>query len=631
MKVRALIVGIETYAKAGWPVAGPARAAQDVAMWLLGLEQTTVRVDLYIDAGLALDPVLEQECASGRRRLTCHRRTDTQALEDATGDALHDDVEPDTHLLIYWSGHGAISIEHRERLFLCGDYSKSHPGRVINVSQWLLRLRTATFRNFKSHLLLADVCGDEKPIPVLAGAKVVALPDPAPQVVVFASQEGKSTKSQTAGGRFTEIALQQLSDAHGYPVDVEKWSEGFVQQLYAGSHVPYRILVGTIRQSNEFELGATSAETAQHAVSDMLVALGLDRWEHFGQPYLRTVADLGMQQRTSAVPSLSQVIKDLGDFAEASDGVSEALLQFLARIAKHTSSAVPQVLAHLDGWLASQPSHVKDRFDACEKRLRREDHRRILLLVVKAGPDGQIQRVEPYCCDAAGQLIQASPLEAQACIGWEAFSVKVDEILRPFLAPEADLAVSVQFAVEERLLACPFHRIEVAGDELGVQVPVVVRTSTRMFNRNTDEAHLAVAYAKELKAGSPAAWKWKSIALDAAFGGEPWPSVAAFHVKPAHDGAHAPPEIRKLRRVMAIGTPLLHIPHDVPSCGQWQAVERTLGSIAQIAPSFSFFPAKFHQFRTRGEPHAEQATLIWDDPDINPFVAPRGVNDRTSE
>lgn len=628
MKIRALIVGIENYRESGWDVTGPARAAQDVVRWLLDLRAIAVSIDLYIDDKTVLDQELEQEFAGANTRLRCYRTTDAQALENATGTQLADGVEPDTHLLIYWSGHGATSIEHAERLLLCGNYSKVHHGRVINVPQWLRRLRGPEFKCFKSQLLLADVCGDERQIPVLGASSLPDIFTRAPQVAVFASLQGKTTKSQSAGGQFTRIALGLLSEGDSYPDDVEHWSKKFVQALEAQSYEPYRIVVKTIHREDQICLGALSQGAAQETVCEMLSELGLNRWEQFGQCYSNTLADLGMCAKTATVLSLSQAIEDLADFAESSDGVSDALLQFLARMAQRTAEERPDVRDRIEAWMDIQPAHVKDRFDVVGALLERESYQRILLLVVQVGDDGHISHVAPYCCNSSGELIQSSPLEGQACNGWDAFAAQVCRILKPFLDPNANLNVSVQFAVDERLLACPFHRIQVGGDDLGSLVPVVVRKAMRMLNLNTPEARLAAKYAGKLKETPPQNWIWKPIALDGVFREEEWPSIATFSVGASRGASDAFLEMRRLKRVMSIGTALLHIPHEPPNCGQWQAVSNTLAAIARGAHHFNAFPTQFHQYRTRGEPHAENATLVWDDPGINPFIAPRGVNDR---
>jgi hypothetical protein len=46
--IRALIVGIEQYDHAGWDVEGPCAGALAAARWLLGLKNTTLRMDLFL-------------------------------------------------------------------------------------------------------------------------------------------------------------------------------------------------------------------------------------------------------------------------------------------------------------------------------------------------------------------------------------------------------------------------------------------------------------------------------------------------------------------------------------------------------------------------------------------------------
>ena len=146
----ALVVGVEKYAAgAEWDVDGPASDACRFWNWLGQLHVPTGNVHLFLsplDCNRGLLDHTGPPSQPATRELIY--RELTTALRRQTGELL----------VVYWSGHGVITLEGTRRLFYsdaCGDNLLN-----LDLNSLLRSLRSDYWRAFPQQLWLVDACAN---------------------------------------------------------------------------------------------------------------------------------------------------------------------------------------------------------------------------------------------------------------------------------------------------------------------------------------------------------------------------------------------------------------------------------------------------------------------------------------
>ena len=629
-RVRAFVVGIDRYAQPGWDVEGPGRAAMAVARWLLALPDIELRLDLFLDAEAVLDADLTASLV--RPGVTLHRATDAATLDEFARITLPAGSAPGTRLLVFWSGHGFTSEATSDRIFLCGNYRVGLGQREFNAGNFLRLLRTTPFAVFDRQTLLADVCGVyRQPFNVTIESHK-QLGAPPPQLVYFATPEGDYAKSATAGGVFTETALGVLAAMQADWDDHDALSAHLEVAFKAVGTTPFRIAGWRNQQAIlESSVGSLRAEAGSRLLHSALALLtGLDVVERIFRPhFLRVVAELGM-------PELAQAQGIVGALRELSllrDGdlerrVPHGLLQLMMRLARE-----PGLGTAIDAWLDREAGEQRPSRREIAAALAVEDRQKTLLIeVLMQDATREIAGFDAFLCSADGQRVNDRRFETRHVRGWDEFVAALQALFADFTEGGSLNNLQIQFAVDTPLFDRPFHRIPIApgGEEIGAEVVVVLRHRPRL--RRSDESVYRNwrDFAELLRRVPPGQLKWVQVEGNPPVPEQKGPYFAAFSLP--HPGGPTPApsclrELQVLQRLLRLGAPVLYVRHEAPADGVWQGVGTTLGEMMTTLRHLDAFAESFRDARTRGSPHAEQATLLWDDPLFNPFTSSRGVDD----
>ena len=601
--IRAMVVGIGRYEQAGWNVDGPLAVAHDVARWLLGLKDVALQLDLFVDAGAPLPDDLVQ--AADDKRLAVHRETSAKDLNRFAREQLPVGVQRGSQLFFFWSGHGMVCDATGQRLFACGDYNDGRPDVYFNVTNFVRLLRTSAFGAFANQIVLADTCAVYRRQLTLTIESHKQFERP--QFVRFASEDGKTVKTATAGGTFVKTALDVLRATPGYPLDPARLEKDFDA---AGLRADAQTLADAVG------LGVNGSRAALFE-SAWKVLDGLDVHGLFAHHYERTVADLGLPARAH---DLASALQDLCEMRDDKGPVPHGLMQFMMRLASVTGLTAP-ITDWLDSEAKSQP---RSRQEIAERLVREGLQRSLLVEVRQEG--GEIAGLRPYLCCADASLDQAHRFDERPVRGWKAFETAMHAILKEMARHYPLDEMQIQFVIDLPLLDRPFHRLPTPdGGLLGQQARVVLRDRGRVFSSNPKTLKKWGEYASGLRGQNPADVRW--IRIDEGQSIPPGQGLcfAGFSLPHPVEGVTSGRGKDVLRRVLSLGAPFLYVRHQPPPApGEWDDVVGALQTLSAGLGNLEDFVDEFHDARLRGVEDAQQASLVWDDPSFNPFTNAHG-------
>jgi hypothetical protein len=165
-----------------------------------------------------------------------------------------------------------------------------------------------------------------------------------------------------------------------------------------------------------------------------------------------------------------------------------------------------------------------------------------------------------------------------------------------------------------------------AGPTLGEQHVVLLRERERgrfapAFTRGAWQQ-----YAEALRCAEPNQWKLIPIHATKDAGGD-MPNekgfcYATFVLGPPNSAqAGSSHEKQLLRNLMKLGIPFVYWLHSIPPGGDPAVIEKTCKDWLQQLKTLDEFPGAFTLHRI-GSAYARQASLLWDDPQFNPFSMP---------
>ncbi|HEX3140363.1 MAG TPA: caspase family protein [Rhizobacter sp.] len=624
---RALIVGIEQYDHPGWDVEGPCAGAIAVAQWLLGLKNTALRMDLFLRPRQALADSVTQ--ALQRKDVTLHADADWASLDRFVRTQLTLGCPAGSKLLVFWSGHGYTSVYSSDRFFFCRDYDIELPNRAFNGSNLLRMLRTAKYSCFDNQVFLADVCGVyDKPISDTREAQAQLATH---QLAYFATPEGSYANSFTAGGMFTQTALDVLGGLGDGWADHDALSDGLTQAFAKVGATPFRIAALRDQQETlDSMVGRVSPLTGNavfQSASGLLTRL--DVVERVFRPhYLRTVADLGDPNLAKA-QGLSGGLQELSSLrdANANQPVSHGLMQFLMRLAQEPTLAQP-----INDWLDIAARDQRNSRDEVARKLREEALQKILMIEIQISPlRREIASFEPFLCHGNGSFVEGRVFAKQAVASWDELTTGLQALFAQFIEGGSFSNLQIHFLVDPPLFDRPFHRIPMTpgGLPIGDEAVVVLRHRQRMLSADVGLRKKWSDYAEALRTVAPDKLKWLPVeAGNAVLPLKEGLCFAAFSLPHANAGiTSCDQEKQVLHKLLKLGTPCLYLPHSNPHGADWKPVRSGLTKLLKALPQLNAFVDRFQDERTRGSPLACNATLLWDDPLSNPFISTRGAND----
>ncbi len=355
----------------------------------------------------------------------------------------------------------------------------------------------------------------------------------------------------------------------------------------------------------------------------LLSSIELADWV-FRQHYLRTVSDLGNPKLAEAegISGMIEELLSLRDRAQ-SDDVPYGVLLFLGRLCQEAGLA-----AKIEPWIRANAAHQGNCAGECEaearRRIRREaahrrgDGRR-------TRPDQRVSALPAHQHAPHRTGCEISVAKGQGLAGFRGKT----PIARPEPAESRRNPVLPDPGCGRHSALRP--AISQRADQWQVHArPGVCRDraeSGARFGRGIREsASLWLRYADAIRCIKPGEVKFIRIpAPDPA--GPALPSekgfcYAGFTVRPAAGGGGGGGCAGdRFGELMRLGVPYLYWLHDGPSADVAK-VEPTLTAWLGQLPTLDRLPATFMEERIRGDAYARQASLLWDDPQFNPFSMP---------
>jgi len=631
--VRAFLVGIEHYGEDRFSVEGPGRAALEVAIWLLSRADFTIRLDIFISKELELKE--HHRTMLLREGVTVHRNTDRATIDEFARIGLKEDVLPNTCLFFYWSGHGFVDATTQNRFLLCGDFRGATADRVFNLTSMTRLWRTAQFACFNKQAFFVDACGVER------DASKIELETHStraiPQLICYATPDGEWAKSQLAGGLFTEITLGVLRSLQDVFSDLGNLKRRLREAFQTAGASATKLETWNEEDLDRKDYALPANESIASSAFDLLAAKNWQDPRRWRRQFDQVVVDLAepiLNQEKELRGALTE-LAHLRDGSTSGDWLSYGLLSFMMRMAQ-----VGDLRSDIENWLNKYASRQQADRDEIARCLEAEKRKRILLIDVMHDAAGQIKGFRPHLCRADGKFDDQLRFDYEETAGWARFVDAIQRVLSRLtsaLVPEGDHIplenFQIHFIVDTPLLNRAFHLIPSAQDDIpiGARCVVLLRSKSRMFSDGGRLAKLCSIHLRELRETHPTALNWSPID-DAS--NTPVPSgrglyYAAFALPEA--GGNGLKNInarQRLQRLLIAGAPILCFSHNESSEYPLNELGETLNKRSRPLPHLDAFVEEFSVDRGRDLPYAVNASLVWDDPAVNPFLPTYGVYEK---
>ena len=617
----ALIVGIERYDQPGWDVAGPCANAVAVANWLLSIKTPPSNIHLFLAPGPDLEGAMSGLEVAGVR--VC-RQADFNTIDTFVRTGLSRERPADARLLVYWSGHG-FSENDGTRVFICSDYTADQlRNRVYDGSGLCHTLHHSTdYQCFREQLFLADVCAvhSDLKFEVLKSAPKTPV-TVARQVAFFATPEGRYARGDNGLGVFTRIALEVLGQYAGWPI-LDRFSNGMLAAFETAGQAPFRCdnfddhtalrnrLVGTIP--------AAAGSALFHSLWSVLSTIPLD--ESVYRPHYRcTVSSLG-NPRLEQAQGLSGMIGELASLCDTA-GTGQlpyGLIEFLVRLSAEAELADP-----IGAWLKENAaSQGHDQANA-RRKIAGERGQKVLIIEVKNDEQGQLAAFASFLRTRDLVPVFDVTLPAGAVAGWEAFQGRCSSLIGE-LSTAHEIS-EIQFLADPPLFHLPFHAIPTANGTLGEDFVVLVRYRERLRSKAPTVTRCWCDYAAKLRRSQPGSVRVLPIARPGTGPAAPIADEAGLcYTRFSVPSAPRSAEKQTLMRWLRAGAAYLSWSHEPQPDDDWGQIEACLVACLSGINTLDRFPDAFTDRRLRQHAAAQQATLLWDDPECHPFVIPRGI------
>jgi hypothetical protein len=627
--VYAFVVGIDRYDQPDWTIPGPCANALAVTEWLLKVHVPPKNIFVFLESK---EEILDDAIQKLKNEdVVVSRSANWDVIDTFWRSRLQKERQADSRLFIYWSGHG-FADNDGSRIFICPDYTNAHlKTRVFNGTNVLRHLRAAAFQSFSEQIFLADVCA------VKANVEIVAAKDPPPnqvkntrQVAFFATPEGTYAHGNNGRGVFTEVALNVLSEFKCWPelaTFTKSMNDAFGRIKHAIFRVGYRDgetdisdrLVGMIPK----ETGNAFFDSVYSLLSKVELPDSVYR-PHF----LRTVSDLGAPELYKA-QGLTGMIRELASLRDSTGPghVPHGLLQFLVRLAKEEELTTP-----ISTWLTENAAGQGNALANVKQKLDEEGAVKILVVEVTNNEKGEIAAFELFVRTQDLIPVPGITYPRRTLKDWTAFCMMLLADIQDLQTRYAILDFEIHFLVDPPLFDRCFHGITLAGGgTLGEQHVVLLRHRDRLRSAPEVLRNTWRNYAETLRPGKPS--ELKLVPVNCAAGSEksllPKEKGLCYtsFVVQTNSGASSSISAEKqtLLRLLRMGVPYLYWLHSIPVPKGMGGIESEFAEWLQDIATLDRFPNVFTEKRNSGNQFASEATLLWDDPQFNPFRNTRGV------
>ncbi len=628
--VYAFVVGIDWYDQPKWTISGPCTNALAVTDWLLKvLLVPPENIFVFLDAKEGTLDVAIQELE--KEKVSVSRSATEEVIDTFWRTQLRKERPAGSRLFMYWSGHG-FADKDGSRIFICRDYTETQlKNRVFNGSNFLRHLHATDYQFFSEQIFLADVCAlhqnvdfaADKTPPKTTYAKTTK------QVAYFATPEDQYATGNNGRGVFTEIALGVLGKFKEWPklgTFVKSMQDAFAKV----EQTPFRISghdgEAEITDSLVGSITAVGGSELFKSVVSLLTAIELP--DAFYRPhYLRTVSDLGIPELNRA-QGLAGMIRELANMRDASPSqVPFGLLQFLVRLSEEKELAAP-----IEGWLAEHAAEQGNALANVREKLADESAVNIVVVEVTNNEKGEIAAFELFVRTHDFVPVPDITYSRRAVKDWDEFCTKLLTDIQDLQQRHSIADFEIHFLVDPPLFDQPFHGIKTAsGATLGDKHIVLLRHGSRVRSANTVVKDAWKKYADELRPRPPSEIKLVPVPSTEEGADDPLPKEKGICylnsiVQPASRGeSGSAAEKLILQQLLSRGVPYLLWMHSLSESDGWKQVETSFTAWLRELASLDQFPAAVAQRRFGGSRLASQATLLWDDPQFNPFQYARGV------
>jgi hypothetical protein len=605
----ALIVGIEKYDQLDWDTAGPCANALAVAERLVsGGVVEGANIFLFLDAIADYDQRIADLRAQGV--VAIQTSATWTIIEDFCFKELPAGRPADSRLFIYWSGHGYAENSTGQRYFICRDYTNTaHHNRVFNASLFLRHLRSPEFQRFSETLLLADVCGAKQNVKLSNPRGGPENVDPRKQLAYFATPEGQWAHGEEGRGAFTDVVLAAFKRVTSWP-DLDNFRTTLDVELSEAGHAMFRVVCSDGTQDLADRLiGPEKRESVMDELVELLRSKPVDigRYQFH---YTRTVTNLG-NPRLNEAQGLTGMLEHLAALHDP-----HGLLEFLVRLTQEKELEQP-----IEDWLAANARHQRSDIATIRDEIDQENQAHILILDLENSPDGDIAGFEPHLRTQNLKPLPDPRLAPQNVKDWDDFEKRLLDLVSE-LGP--DSVSEIWFLANPPLFDRAFHLIPAPdGSPLGDKFVVFIRHRERIHSVKRHIREPWEQYAATLRASEPA--KLPII---------PLPGIGSQGLIGTHRGVcyfnmliplarqGAPCSLNEkalMLKLLRLGVPYMCWVH-LPAPINWEALEAFLSKNCLSAlHALDHFPDKFTQHRISSIPYAAQASLLWDDPQMNPF------------
>lgn len=626
-EVFAFIVGIEKYDQPDWNVSGPCKNALAITQWLISIGVPARNIAVFLNPIQALDDSIRDKQGEP---VDLSRCAEFGAIDTFWRKELVENRPSNSRLLVYWSGHG-FTENDGSKIFICRDYTADHlPNRVFNATNFLRYLRSGDYMRFCEQLFLADVCG------VYTNLEFVS--DKLPpkdqfadvrQIAYFATPEGKYALGDDGRGVFTNIVLDALCKCKGWPGQVT-FSNDLNEAFNKVEQTPFRVF--SLDDKDEYpsrlvgRVPRDPGDTHFNAVYSLLSTFKLPDTV-FRQHYLQTVCDLGNPALAMA-QGLSGMIRELASLCDAvvTIQVPYGLLQFLVRLSQENEIADP-----INTWLTKNAAEQGNALANIREKIETESGQKILMVEVMNNAEGEISSFQPFLRTLTLFPVPGIMFTPQPVKDWDEFTGKLLAVIEELGSKHFITDLKIHFLIDPPLFDRPFHAITTAdGTSLGEAFIVLIRYRERLRHATSLVQKNWCDYADALRPISPPR-NIKLIPIPpphikpaAPLLNERGLCYTRFIVQPTISGNAASSEKLLLLKLLRLGVPYLYWLHQPPPENDWGRIEPLFIDLLKDLAILDKFPEVFTIGRISGIELTSQASLLWDDPQYNPFTKHQG-------
>jgi hypothetical protein len=621
--VYAFIVGIDHYDQPSWTISGPCANALAVTEWLLNLKVPPTNIFLFVDTcNKEIDDQIRKLEGS---EVIVSRSARYEALDTLWRSHLQTLKQADSRLFVYWSGHGFVDKDG-SRIFICRDYTHLQlKNRVFNCSNVFRHLRSPDYQNFRQQILLADVCAMKVNVDIVADKNPPEnqVKD-TKQIAFYASPELEYAVGNDGRGVFTQVALEVLQKFKGWP-DFTAFRVAMETAFKQVHQAIFRVGIG----ENEADIRDLLVGAIPPAVRTDLFESVYSLLSRINVPdsvyrphFLRTARDLGEPALASA-QGLTGMIRELSSLRDA-DGreqVPYGLLQFLCRLHEELEFAAP-----IDDWLADHAALQGNMIANVRQKLADEASTKVLIIEVNNDEADKIQSYE-----LSVRLYNLLPVPGiyyptREVKNWGDFVAKLLLDLKDLAQRHSIEDFQIQFLVNPPLFNQEFHAILLRENHtLGEEYVVLVRHLDRVRSARRDIREPWIRYADALRSKRPSDLQLLPIPAGAADPKGVVPDkkglcYTRFLVQSVGTtGSARSIEKDVLRRLLVNGVPYLYWLHALPEDDGFNKIGTQFTAWLEDVVSLDDFPSHFKEKRSAANDFARRATLLWDDPQFNPF------------